>query len=64
MREIDFKHTNTTELFIRIFIPTLLGMIFTISLVICDGIYVGRGIGSNALAAVNIAMPIYMIIMV
>ncbi len=61
MQEIDYKKTNIVELFFRIFIPTLLGMVFTTSLVLSDGIFVGRGIGSDALAAVNIAMPLYMI---
>lgn len=61
MKEINFKETNTIELFFRIFIPTLLGMVFTTSLVVCDGIFVGRGVGSDALAAINIAMPLYMI---
>ncbi len=61
MKQIDFKTTGTAELFFRIFIPTLWGMLFTTSLVVIDGIFVGRGIGSDALAAVNISLPPFMI---
>ena len=63
MDRIDFKETNIFELFFRMFIPTLLGMVFTTSLVICDGIFVGRGVGSDALPAINIAMPLLMTVM-
>jgi putative MATE family efflux protein len=61
MEQIDFKGTKIFELFFKMFIPTLLGMVFVTSLVVCDGIFVGRGIGSDALAAVNISMPLFMI---
>lgn len=42
-------------------IPTVLGMIFSAVFVITDGIFVGKGIGSDALAAVNITAPLFMI---
>lgn len=60
MDNIDFKETNIAELFFRMFIPTLLGMVFATSLVVCDGIFVGKGVGSDALAAINITMPLFM----
>lgn len=58
---IDFGKMDVSRLFIKIFVPTLMGLIFTSAFNIIDGIIVGKGIGSNALAAVNIAAPIYLI---
>lgn len=58
---IDFGKEDIPKLFRRIFIPTLLGMLATAMIVVIDGIFVGRGIGSNGLAAVNIAAPLFMI---
>ena len=57
---IDFKHTDIATLFRRLLLPTVLGMIFSALFVITDGIFVGRGIGSDALAAVNIVAPLWL----
>ncbi len=43
------------------FFPTLIGMFFNSVLCICDGMFVGHGVGANALAAVNIVAPIFLI---
>ncbi|WP_123053390.1 MATE family efflux transporter [Clostridium sp. JN-1] len=37
--------------------PAVIGMLVTSLYIIVDGMFVGKGIGSNALAAVNIAFP-------
>lgn len=58
---IDWKETNVPLLFCRIFIPTLLGMLLASTINIADGIFVGRGAGSHALAAVNIVAPFFMV---
>ena len=50
---IDFKNTDIKTLFRKLLLPTVLGMIFSALFVITDGIFVGKGIGSDALAAVN-----------
>lgn len=63
MHKFDFKKTGISELFFRMFIPTLLGMVSTTTLVVFDGIFVGRGVGSDALAGINLAMPLFMIVM-
>ena len=52
---------NVTRLFRKLLIPTLLGMVFSAVFVITDGIFVGQGIGSDALAAVNISAPIFLV---
>jgi len=59
--EIDFGKTSVTRLFVELFIPTFLGLLFGAMLNLADGIFVGRGVGSDALAAVNIAAPVFML---
>ena len=46
--------------FIRFVIPAVISMVVTSLYNIVDGIFVGRGVGENALAAVNIAYPLVM----
>ena len=58
---IDFEKTDIAPLFFKLFVPTLLGLLFGAALNIADGIFVGKGVGSDALAAVNIAAPIFLI---
>ncbi len=60
---IDFADMKISSLFARLFVPTLMGLLFSASLNIADGIFVGRGCGSDALAAVNIAAPIFLAVM-
>lgn len=58
---IDFGRMDISTLFRKLLIPTVLGMVFSAVFVITDGIFVGKGVGSDALAAVNIAAPLFMI---
>ena len=58
---IDFGAMNISKLFRKLLIPTVLGMVFSAIFVITDGIFVGKGVGSDALAAVNITAPLFMI---
>lgn len=58
---IDFSSMEISTLFRKLLIPTVLGMVFSAIFVITDGIFVGKGIGSDALAAVNITAPLFMI---
>lgn len=56
---IDFANEPVGELFRKMFIPTLLGMVSMVLLNLADGAFVGHGAGSDGLAAVNIAAPIF-----
>lgn len=60
---IDLGKTHISRLFRAYFIPTLLGMLSLCAVTATDGIFVGRGIGSDALAAVNICIAPTMVIM-
>ncbi|HLS07671.1 MATE family efflux transporter [Lentibacillus sp.] len=48
--------------FFQYLLPTLIGMMLMSANIVIDGIFVGNGIGSVALASVNIAVPVWSII--
>ncbi len=52
---IDLGKTHIPSLFRIYFVPTLLGMLSTCIVTAIDGIFVGHGVGSDGVAAVNIA---------
>ena len=58
---IDFGKSKIGPLFNSIFYPTLLSMVFASLFTVADGIFVGQGVGSNALAAINIVSPLFLI---
>ena len=59
--KLDFGNGRIGQLFRAMFFPTLIGMVFNSALNICDGMFVGHGVGSNALAAINIVAPLFLI---
>lgn len=56
---IDYGTEPIGKLFSKLFFPTVAGMLFSVLLIITDGIFVGHGLGSDALAAVNIIAPVW-----
>ena len=58
---LDFGKMSIPTLFQKLFWPTLLGLVSMVLLNLADGIFIGRGVGSNGLAAVNISTPIFQI---
>lgn len=56
---LDFASGALRPLFRKMFFPTLMGMISMVALNLADGAFVGHGAGTEALAAVNIAAPIF-----
>lgn len=58
---IDWGTMNIPTLFRKMFVPTLLGMMLASTMNIVDGAVVGQGAGSDALAAVNIVAPFFLI---
>ena len=60
--DIDFGTTNISRLFTKMFIPTLLGMVSWSLLTVVDGIFVGHGVGSNGIAAINICYPVFLVL--
>jgi putative MATE family efflux protein len=47
--------------FFQYFLPTIFGMMLMSVNIVIDGIFVGNGVGSVALASVNIAVPVFSI---
>lgn len=58
---IDLSTLNVFVLFRRYFIPTLLGMLSMSAVTAIDGIFIGHGVGSDGIAAVNICIPLLML---
>ena len=58
---LDYGSGSIPVLFRKLFLPTLLGMIFNAIITIADGIFVGRGVGPEGIAAVNIIAPLFMV---
>ena len=59
---INFGSDKIPGLFRKIFIPTLIGMVSMALMTTIDGVFVGHGVGSDALAAVNIFVPFWMMV--
>lgn len=62
MNEQEFATAPIPRLFVHCTVPAMVGMGFSAIYSITDGIFVGHFIGQEALAAVNLVMPIIMII--
>jgi len=64
MSSVTHKLETQSEVksFFQYFIPTLLGMMLMSVNIVIDGIFVGNGVGSLALAGVNIAVPVFSMI--
>lgn len=58
---LDLGTLRVGTLFRKLFVPTLLGMISLSAVTVVDGIFVGHGVGSDGIAAVNICIPLLMI---
>ncbi len=59
---IDFATGNVSTLFRQLFVPTLFGMLSLSAVTMIDGIFVGHGVGSDGIAAVNICIPLLMLL--
>ncbi len=59
--KLDFRNEKISRLFSLMFFPTLVGMLFNSLLNICDGMFVGHGVGSDGLAAINIVAPVFLL---
>lgn len=62
MNQEQFGTMEPKKLFLKLAIPSLISMLFSSLYIMADGIFVGKIIGSKALAAINLVFPIIMII--
>lgn len=61
MNEKQFATLSTNKVFFRCAIPGILTLISSSIFIIINGIFVGKYIGTDALAAINLSFPIQMI---
>ena len=59
METKDFMTKPVKGLFFHYLIPSIMGTMVTSIYVLADTIIIGKGLGSVAMAALNIALPIY-----
>ena len=62
MNQELFGITPPKKLFVKLAIPSLVSMLFSSIYMMTDGMFVGKVIGSKALAAINLVFPIIMIV--
>ena len=62
MSKIDLKTATIPRLFFTYFLPSLVAMLALSTYSTIDGIFVGKKLGENALAAIGIAWPIFPIL--
>ena len=62
MNQEFFGTTPPKKLFVKLAVPSLISMLFSSIYMLADGIFVGKIIGSKALAAINLVFPIIMIV--
>ena len=62
MNEKEFAVLPIRKIFFKASIPNVLSMVFSSVYIIADGIFVGSYIGGDALAAINLLMPLLMIV--
>ncbi len=63
MRNDVFNEKSIGKVFAKFAIPSILGLLMVSMQIMIDGIYIGRYIGSDGLAAINLAMPYLNIVM-
>ena len=59
MSKYDPIHGNVLRVFFHYAVPAVFGLLAMSSAFMIDGIFLGNYVGSQALAAVNIAMPVW-----
>lgn len=61
IKAMDLGTQKVPGLFRKYFIPTLLGMLSMSIVAAVEGSFIGHGIGSDGLAAINLCMPLLML---
>jgi putative MATE family efflux protein len=57
--KVDFLKDDIKKLFMKFLIPSIFGSVMVSMYILFDTIFVGRGVGSEGLAALNISIPMY-----
>lgn len=57
-KQVTLESGNVNKLFFKFAIPSIVGMLAVSMQVMIDGIFLGRNVGPNGLAAVNLSLPL------
>lgn len=56
--KINLSEDSVSKLFVNFSVPSVTGMVISALYAIIDGIFIGRGVGADGLAAITLAYPI------
>lgn len=59
MKQIDLLHDPVRKVFVNYLVPSVSATMVTSIYILADTMMIGRGIGANGLAALNILLPMY-----
>lgn len=59
MTQDNFTRDSVSRLFFKYLFPSIMGMLVTSIYILADTIVIGKGIGIDALAALNIILPVF-----
>lgn len=60
-KQIDLLNDSTNSLFLRYLLPSISATLVTSIYILADTVMIGKGVGSNGIAAINIVIPIFTI---
>lgn len=60
---VRLQTMKPSSLYLRYLIPSLIGMMLMAINILIDGLFVSHGVGERALAGVNVAVPVYSILL-
>ena len=59
--QLDLEKDSILKIFIKYAVPSVLGMLAMSTAQVVDGIFIGRFVGPEGLAAINLAWPLVMV---
>ena len=60
-KQFDLLNHSTNSLFLRYLLPSISATLVTSIYILADTVMIGKGVGSNGIAAINIVIPIFTI---
>ncbi|ABX42765.1 MATE family efflux transporter [Lachnoclostridium phytofermentans] len=59
MKQLDLKKDSTRKLFFRYLLPSISATLVTSIYILADSIMIGKGVGPEGIAALNIVLPLF-----
>lgn len=61
-RALDFRKEDINSLILKLAVPSFLGIVINLLYGFVDGIFIGRGVGTDALGGVTVVFPLTLIV--